>query len=79
MGENAARIDWAGVGVRLPWRMCTPGALRLAVERALADPLVAARARALSAWAAARDGPERAADEVERFAAQASVRPTALG
>ena len=79
MGENAARIDWAGVGVRLPWRLCTPRALRLAVERALADPLVAARARAMSAWAAASDGPERAADEVERFAAQASVRPTGLG
>ena len=68
MGENAARIDWARVGVRLPWRLCTARALRLAVERALGDPLMAARARALSAWAAARDGVERAADEVERFA-----------
>ena len=68
MGENAARIDWARVGVRLPWRLCTAGALRLAVERALGDPLMAARARALSAWAAARNGVERAADEVERFA-----------
>lgn len=68
MGENAARIDWAGVGVRLPWRLCTPRGLRLAVERALGDPRMAARARALSAWAAARDGVERAADEVERFA-----------
>ena len=24
MGENAARADWAGVGVRLPWRLLTP-------------------------------------------------------
>jgi UDP:flavonoid glycosyltransferase YjiC (YdhE family) len=70
MGENAARLDWAGVGVRLPWRLCTPRGLRLAVERALGDPPMAARARALSAWAAARDGGSRAADEVERFAVQ---------
>jgi MGT family glycosyltransferase len=68
MGENAARIDWAGVGVRLPWRLCTPWGLRLAVERALADPLIAGRARALSAWAGASDGGNRAADEVERLA-----------
>jgi UDP:flavonoid glycosyltransferase YjiC (YdhE family) len=68
MGENAARIDWAGVGVRLPGRLCTARGLRLAVERALGDPVMAGRARALSAWAAARDGADRAADEVERFA-----------
>jgi UDP:flavonoid glycosyltransferase YjiC (YdhE family) len=68
MGENAARIAWAGVGVRVPWRLCTPRGLRLAVERALAEPLIAGRARALSAWAGARDGGNRAADEVERFA-----------
>jgi UDP:flavonoid glycosyltransferase YjiC (YdhE family) len=68
MGENAARIAWAGVGVRVPWRLCTPRGLRLAVERALADPLIAGRVRALSAWAGARDGGNRAADEVERFA-----------
>ena len=30
MGENAARIDWAGVGVRLPWRLLSPATLRLA-------------------------------------------------
>ena len=26
MAENAARADWAGVGVRLPWRLLTPTA-----------------------------------------------------
>ena len=37
MGENAARADWAGVGVRLPRRLLGPRALRLAVGRALRD------------------------------------------
>ena len=35
MNENAARADWAGVGVRLPPRFCTGRGLRLAVQRAL--------------------------------------------
>ena len=38
MAENAARADWAGVGVRLPWRLLSPGTLRLAVRRALSQP-----------------------------------------
>ena len=37
MAENAARLDWAGAGVRLPWRFATPRGVRLAVRRALAD------------------------------------------
>ena len=35
MAENAARVDWAGVGVRLAPRFCTPWGVRLAVRRAL--------------------------------------------
>jgi MGT family glycosyltransferase len=65
MGENAARADWAGVGVRLPWRLLTPGTLRLAVRRALGDPRLRARARELGTWAAANDGATRAAELVE--------------
>ena len=71
MAENAARVDWAGVGVRVPRRLCTPRAVRLAVGRALARPGLRRRARELSAWAATHDGAERAAGLVERFAAQA--------
>jgi len=71
MGENAARIDWAGVGVRLPWRLLTPLTLRLAARRALADPSLARRARDLADWAAANDGASRAADLVERLALRA--------
>jgi MGT family glycosyltransferase len=68
MAENAARADWAGVGVRLPWGLLTPATLRLAVRRALADGSLAVRARELAAWVAAQDGTERAAELVEALA-----------
>ncbi len=68
MAENAARADWAGVGVRLPWRLLGPGTLRLAVRRAVADRRLASRARELAAWAAVNDGAVRAAELVERLA-----------
>jgi UDP:flavonoid glycosyltransferase YjiC (YdhE family) len=69
MGENAARVDWAGAGVRLPWRFATPRGVRLAVRRALSDAGIATRARELAAWAAAHDGAQRAAELVEELAA----------
>jgi UDP:flavonoid glycosyltransferase YjiC (YdhE family) len=68
MNENAARADWAGVGVRLPWRFASPTTVRLAVERALADERMGERVRQLSAWSADHDGAERAAEVVEEFA-----------
>lgn len=72
--ENAARADWAGVGVRLPWRLLSPGTLRLAVGRALAEPELGTRAGALARWGAGHDGAARAADLVERLAAGAGGR-----
>ncbi len=71
MGENAARIDWAQVGVRLPWRFLAPATLQLAVRRALGDRSLAARAHELAAWAANHDGPTRAAELIERLAVTA--------
>jgi UDP:flavonoid glycosyltransferase YjiC (YdhE family) len=68
MNENAARLDWAGAGVRLPWRLLTPATLRLAVRRALSEPALTKRARELADWAAEHDGAERAADLVEALA-----------
>jgi UDP:flavonoid glycosyltransferase YjiC (YdhE family) len=68
MAENAARADWAGVGVRLPWRLLGAGTLRLAVRRALGSAPLAARARELGAWAGAHDGASRAAELVEELA-----------
>jgi UDP:flavonoid glycosyltransferase YjiC (YdhE family) len=69
MAENAARADWAGVGVRLPWRLLSPATLRLAVRRALDDPRRRATARELSVWAATHDGARTAARLVEELAA----------
>jgi UDP:flavonoid glycosyltransferase YjiC (YdhE family) len=68
MAENAARLDWAGAGVRLPWRFATPRGVRLAVRRALAEPALRRRADELAAWARRSDGAERAADLVEQLA-----------
>jgi len=68
MAENAARADWAGVGVRLPWRLLGAASLRLAVRRALSERSLTDGARELAAWAGANDGAARAADLVERLA-----------
>lgn len=68
MNENAARVDWAGAGVRLPRRYLSPRRLRLAVEMALGDPSIRARARELAAWAAAHDAGQAAAALIEGLA-----------
>jgi UDP:flavonoid glycosyltransferase YjiC (YdhE family) len=72
MAENAARADWAGVGVRMPWRLVGPRTLRLAVARALGDAAMRARARAVAAWMAEHDGARTAALEVERWGVAAT-------
>jgi UDP:flavonoid glycosyltransferase YjiC (YdhE family) len=65
MNENAARIDWAGVGVRVPRRLCAPAPVRLAVERALAEPRLRERAGALAAWWQTHDPPAHASSLIE--------------
>ena len=70
MAESAARVDWAGLGVRLPRRLLSPRTLRLAVWRALRDRRIRARADAVAAWAARHDGPDVAAREIERWASR---------
>jgi UDP:flavonoid glycosyltransferase YjiC (YdhE family) len=75
MAENAARVDWAGAGVRLPWRLLGPRTLRLAVRHALRERSLAERARELAAWAAANDGAVRAAELVERLAVSRRAEP----
>jgi UDP:flavonoid glycosyltransferase YjiC (YdhE family) len=74
MGENAARVDWAGVGVRLPRRYCTPRGVRLAVRRALRSDL-RPRVRRVADWIAAHDARSRAVDELERWAATSPGTP----
>jgi UDP:flavonoid glycosyltransferase YjiC (YdhE family) len=68
MNENAARVDWAGAGVRVPRRFQTPRVLRLAVERALGDGSIKARAAELATWAKRHDSGAEAASLVERLA-----------
>ena len=70
MNENAARVDWAGVGVRVPRRLARREPVRLAVRRALREPQLRARAGVLARWAAEHDGAARAAELVEAFAAR---------
>jgi UDP:flavonoid glycosyltransferase YjiC (YdhE family) len=74
MAENAARADWAGVGVRLPWRLLSPQTLQLAVRRVLDDEALSAGARELAAWASAHDGAAAAADLVEDLALRRARR-----
>ncbi|HWG07629.1 MAG TPA: nucleotide disphospho-sugar-binding domain-containing protein [Solirubrobacteraceae bacterium] len=68
MNENAARLDWAGAGVRVPRRFVTPRVLRLAVDRALGDDSIRARAQQLAEWASEHDAGATAARLIERFA-----------
>jgi UDP:flavonoid glycosyltransferase YjiC (YdhE family) len=70
MNENAARVDWAGVGVRLPRRLIGPRGLRLAIQKALADrDRLAANAAKLSHWSSTHDPAATAAGLVEDLAA----------
>jgi MGT family glycosyltransferase len=79
MNENAARLDWAGAGVRVPRRFCSPRALRLAVERALGEASIRVRARELAAWADAHDSGASASALVEGLAAGKIAEPIATG
>jgi UDP:flavonoid glycosyltransferase YjiC (YdhE family) len=69
MNENAARIDWAGLGVRIPPRWLGARTLQLAVRRAL-RPAVRKRVAEVARWAAQNDGSLRAAEELEAWAAR---------
>jgi UDP:flavonoid glycosyltransferase YjiC (YdhE family) len=68
MAENAARVDWAGLGVRLPGRYGTARGVRLAVERALRRRGARDRVAAVARWAAEHDGAVEAARQVEAWA-----------
>ncbi len=68
MNENAARLDWAGAGVRVPRRFVSPRSIRLAVQRALAEPSIRRRAHEMADWARAHDPPDTAAALVEHLA-----------
>jgi UDP:flavonoid glycosyltransferase YjiC (YdhE family) len=69
MNENAARLDWAGAGVRVPRRFVSPRSIRLAVERALEERSIRVRARELAQWARSHDAGLAASRLVEQLAA----------
>lgn len=73
MAENAARADWAGAGVRLPQRFCTPRGVRLAVRRALSLPR--GPVEAIARWIATHDARTRACVEIERWASTSPGTP----
>ena len=70
MSETAMRLDWAGAGLSLPWRLCRPRPLRWAVRRMLEDDSFAARAAEIAAWGRDNDGAARGAELVEELAAR---------
>jgi MGT family glycosyltransferase len=68
MAENAARVAWAGVGVRVPRRFTSPRPLRMAVAHALSSPSIRERAQELAGWYRENDPGRAAAVLVERLA-----------
>jgi len=79
MAETAARVDWAGVGVRLAPRFGTPWGVRLAVRRALRSRELRERAEELASWARAHPGPAEAAAQLERWAATVATASSRAG
>ena len=69
MSENAARVDWARAGVRIPPHFIRPRVVRLAAERALGDQAIAERAGELARWAGEHDSGRAAAELIEAMVA----------
>jgi MGT family glycosyltransferase len=68
MNENAARLDWAGAGVRLPRRFISARGVRLALHRVLEDPAITARAKEFAGWSETHDPMMHAARLIEDLA-----------
>ena len=80
MAENAARADWAGVGVRLPRRLLAPrdAAPRRRAGAAATRPCARAPAPPRHGCAA-HDGARRAARELEAWAGTPAAMTLVLG
>lgn len=70
MNENAARVTWAGAGVRVPRRHCSAETVRLAVGLALERPGLRARAQEFRGWCANNDPAARGTQLIEAFVAR---------
>ena len=71
--DNAQRIDETGFGVRLPTYAHQPEEFRAAIDGLLADRALATHLDAVSRRLRAAPGTERAADLIERLAADCSA------
>jgi MGT family glycosyltransferase len=74
MGENAARVAWAGAGLSVPRRVLSRRAVRLAVRRLLREPRFAERAGEIRSWSDGHDGAAAAAGLVEEAARNVTSR-----
>lgn len=74
MNENAARLAWAGAGVRLPRRFISARPVRRAVERVLADQSIRERTGSFAAWSSTHDAGARASELIETLSE--GSRPT---
>jgi MGT family glycosyltransferase len=77
MNENAARLAWAGAGLRVPRRFISPRPIRRAVEGVIADRSIRERVRSMASWSQNHDAGTRAGDLIEELAAR-SVRRAQL-
>ena len=68
MSETAMRVDWAGAGLSLPWRLCRPAPLRWALRRLLHEPSFTIKAEEIARWGRENDGAARGAELVEELA-----------
>jgi UDP:flavonoid glycosyltransferase YjiC (YdhE family) len=68
MAENAARVQWAGAGRMIPWRLAGPRSIRTVVRQMLRDPSFREHASTLAAWASDNDGADAAAGKIEALA-----------
>jgi UDP:flavonoid glycosyltransferase YjiC (YdhE family) len=67
MAENGARVQWAGAGLMLPWRLTGARSIRTVARRMLGDESFRQRAEMLATWAGANDGAIRGAQLVEEL------------
>ncbi len=66
--ENAARVVWAGAGVRVAPRLASARAIGRATERALFEPALRSAAHQFEAWHATHDAGGRATELLEQLA-----------
>ena len=67
MAENAARVQWAGAGLMLPWRLTTGSNLATVTRRLIGERSFADQAGRFSSWAQSNAAEQLAARLVEEL------------